>query len=329
MAIRLLLGPADIVGARFAISPLWEVTNAVRLLTQPGTGGYHAPWLASVQPELQSVDLSALMALHPPAGWVPDFMTPPPHVVSPTVERQLAEVARTPSARVKLELERTRHDQTDPAARAIIDELLADPLAGLERVCRQIADAWRVLVAPSWPRIRELVAADLAHRARIMAAHGFGAAVDDLHARVRWTGDAISVQHDARLEHAVDGAGLILQPSAFSWPSVLLVAEPGGPAILVYPARGVAVLWRIGSVAAPAALARLLGQTRARLLADLDEPRSTTALAVRHEIGGPGISAHLKALHASGLVSRRRAGHEVRYGRTSLGDGLVAGRDGD
>ena len=115
-----------------------------------------------------------------------------------------------------------------------------------------------MLVAPSWPRIRELVAADLAHRARTMAAHGFGAAVDDLHARVRWTGDAISVQDPARVEHAVAGAGLILQPSAFSWPAVIVILD-AGPAILVYPARGVAVLWRTGAVEAPAALARLLG----------------------------------------------------------------------
>src|SRR5438105_833370 len=113
MAIRLLLGPADIVSARFAISPLWEVTNAVRLLTRPAASGYHAPWLASVQPELRSVDLSAVTALHPPvSGWVPDFMTPPPRRVSPTIESQLAEVARTPLPVVTAELERTRPDQT-------------------------------------------------------------------------------------------------------------------------------------------------------------------------------------------------------------------------
>ena len=259
MSIRLRLGPADIVSARFAISPLWEVGNAVRLLTRPELSGYHEPWLASVQPELDSVDLSAVMALHPPgAGWVPDFMTPPPRRVSPTVEQQLAEVARTPLQFVTSELERARPGQTDLAARAVIDELLADPAAGLARVCAQLAEAWRVLVAPSWPRIRELVAADLAHRARIMAAHGFGAAVDDLHARVRWTGDAIAVQDPARVEHVVAGAGLILQPSAFSWPAVIVILD-AGPAILVYPARGVAVLWRTGVVEAPVALARLLG----------------------------------------------------------------------
>jgi DNA-binding transcriptional ArsR family regulator len=329
MAIRLLLGPADIVSARFAISPLWEVTNAVRLLTRPAASGYHAPWLASVQPELQSVDLSAVTALHPPvSGWVPDFMTPPPRRVSPTIESQLAEVARTPLPVVTAELERTRPDQTDPVAQAVIDELLANPAAGLERICAQLADAWRVLVEPSWPRIRELVAADLAHRARIMAAQGFGAAVDDLHARVRWTDDAILVQDPARVERAIAGAGLVLQPSAFSWPAVIVILD-AGPAILVYPARGVAVLWRTGSVEAPAALARLLGKSRARLLADLDEPRSTTALAVRHGVAASGVSAHLKALHASGLVTRRREGHEVRYVRTPLGEGLVAGRDAD
>jgi DNA-binding transcriptional ArsR family regulator len=328
VSIRLRLGPADIVSARFAISPLWEVGNAVRLLTRPELSGYHEPWLASVQPELDSVDLSAVMALHPPgAGWVPDFMTPPPRRVSPTVEQQLAEVAGTPLQLVTSELERTRPSQIDLAARAVIDELLADPAAGLARICAQLAEAWRVLVAPSWPRIRELVAADLAHRARIMAAHGFGAAVDDLHARVRWTGDAIAVQDPARVEHVVAGAGLILQPSAFSWPAVIVILDTG-PAILVYPARGVAVLWRTGSVEAPVALARLLGRTRAKLLADLDEPRSTTALALRHGLGAPGVSGHLQALHASGLVVRRREGHEVRYGRTPLGEGLVAGGDG-
>ena len=107
------------------------------------------------------------------------------------------------------------------------------------------------------------------------------------------------------------------------------MAEAGSPAILVYPARGVAVLWRAGAVEAPAALGRLLCQRRARLLADLDEPRSTSALALRHGVGAPGVSAQVQALHAAGLVHSRRAGHEVRYGRTPLGDGLVAGRDGD
>ena len=58
MAIHLRLGPADIVSTRFAISPLWEVGNAVRLLTRPALSGYHAPWLESVQPDIVMTDIS-------------------------------------------------------------------------------------------------------------------------------------------------------------------------------------------------------------------------------------------------------------------------------
>jgi DNA-binding transcriptional ArsR family regulator len=326
VAIRIVLEPSDVVGARFALSPLWETTNAVRLVTRPGDGGYHAPWLAEARAAAAAADLSALMAVHPPgAGWVPDFLTPPPRRAHPRFDHQVAEVARTPLRRVVEELSRTRPDQTDPAAAAVLDELLADPDAGRARLCSQLRDAWRLLIEPWWARLRDLLDADLAFRARMFAAEGLGATVDAIHDRVRWAAGAIDVQHDGRMEHAVRGAGLVLQPSAFSWPSVVTVLDPDGAAILVYPVRGIAGLWRSPALEPPVALARLLGPTRAKLLADLDEPRATSVLARRHDLGAPGISSHLQALHGAGLLVRRRAGHEVRYVRTPLGDALVAG----
>ncbi len=329
MAIRLELDPADVVGVRFAISPLWEVTNAVRRLTRPGDGGYHAAWIEVASGAAATADLSALTAVHPVgSGWVPDFLTPPPRVAHPRVDRQIAEVARTPVARVTAELQRTRGDQTDPAAGAVLDELLADPAAARGRLCAQLRDAWRLLIEPSWPRLRDLLDADLAFRARSLAAEGIGAAVDGIHDRLRFQDGALVIQHDDRIEHAVAGAGLVLQPSAFSWPSLVTVLDPDGPAILVYPARGVATLWREQALEPPVALARLLGATRARVLTDLDEPRATAVLARRHGLGAPGVSDHLQALHGAGLVVRRRAGHEVRYVRTPLGDALVAGHHG-
>jgi hypothetical protein len=326
MAIRMLLDPSDVVGVRFALSPIWETTNAVRLLTRPGDGGYHGPWLAAARTAAAGADLSALMAVHPPgAGWVPDFVAPPPRRAHPRFARQVEEVARTPLRRVVEELSRTRPDQTDPAAAAVLDELLADPAAGLARLCAQLHDAWRLLIEPWWPRLRDVLDADLAYRARTFAAEGLGATVDGIHDRVRWDAGAVAVQHDARIDHAVRGAGLVLQPSAFTWPSVITVVDPDGPALLVYPVRGIAGLWRASAPEPPAALARLLGATRATLLADLDEPRATSVLARRHGLGAPGVSSHLQALHGAGLLVRRRAGHEVRYVRTPLGDALVAG----
>lgn len=327
MAIRIELEPADIVAARFAISPLWEAANAVRLLTQPTADGYHAAWRAAVASRLDGADLRPLVALNPPSGWVPDFLTPPPGRIAPTIGRQLAAVARTSLRQITAELERTRGDQGDPELQAEIDALLVDPAAGRARICDLLADAWRLLIEPWWPRLRDLLDADLAHRARTIAAHGFGAAIDDLHPRIRFAGDAIVIRQEARLDHPIAGAGLVLQPSAFSWPAVIAVLAADAPAMVVYPVRGIAHLWQAGPPQPPAALARLLGRSRAQLLADLAEARSTTSLAHRHGLGAAGVSAHLQALHGAGLVQRRRSGHEVRYVRTPLGDAVVAGRE--
>ncbi len=37
------------------------------------------------------------------------------------------------------------------------------------------------------------------------------------------------------------------------------------------------------------------------------------------------VSEHLTALRETGLLDRRRIGHQVRYSRTPLGDALAAG----
>jgi hypothetical protein len=61
-------------------------------------------------------------------------------------------------------------------------------------------------------------------------------------------------------------------PSAFQWarPATIDVA-PWQPTP-IYPARGIATLWHDGAQA-PDGLVRLLGATRAAVLAGLDAPR--------------------------------------------------------
>jgi hypothetical protein len=62
------------------------------------------------------------------------------------------------------------------------------------------------------------------------------------------------------------------------------------------------------------------------VLASLDRPLATTALAGLIELSPAGTSRHLLALRDAGLVSATRHGHEVRYGRTALGSALLSGR---
>src|SRR5258706_12713150 len=98
------LGPADLLRVRFAVSPLFEIIGAARVLSGFGDEtGQHAAWLASLDPEAR-FGLEALLALHKRHGYVPDFVSPPPRSPSPGIDRQLRRVRRTPLERVRSEL---------------------------------------------------------------------------------------------------------------------------------------------------------------------------------------------------------------------------------
>ncbi|MGI5270234.1 ArsR/SmtB family transcription factor [Nonomuraea sp. CA-218870] len=76
---------------------------------------------------------------------------------------------------------------------------------------------------------------------------------------------------------------------------------------------------------APQALAAVLGRTRTRLLAELDQPASTKELAARLDLSEPGANQHLTALHRAGLASAHRTGRYVLYARTAVAETLLAG----
>jgi DNA-binding transcriptional ArsR family regulator len=97
--------------------------------------------------------------------------------------------------------------------------------------------------------------------------------------------------------------------------------DPWRPA-LIYPARGIATLWA-QAAPVPDGLVRLLGASRAAMLADLAVPRSTSELARRLSLSPATTSYHLTALRDAGLAAGRREGRSVLYARTPLGDALA------
>lgn len=324
-ATRLLVsGADDLLRCRFATSPLWETVNAARAFVDPRVRTYLRPWWEAVRDRPPAPELLALQTL---GGYSPDFICLPPARPAPRIEDQLAQVRAADPGRVAGELARSWEAQADPAARALITRMLADPARSRDRLAGQLNDAWRRLVLPWWPRVRELIEADIAYRTRLLAEHGLGHVMAGLHERVRWTGGAIVVRSRMSYVRELGGAGLVLMPSAFVWPGVAAVVDEPWQPTLMYPARGIGELLsgHAGAATPPAALARLLGRTRARLLADLGEPASTSALAARYGLSASTVSAHLAALREAGLVGKRRSGHEMRYRRTALGDALAAG----
>jgi DNA-binding transcriptional ArsR family regulator len=303
---------------------MWELMSSLRLFRDPATAALHLPWAEAVRDKLGDLDLLPLLALVPPEGYVPDFLTPPP--TSPLVrfEDELERVRSTPARQVLKELEifRTQHEGGLPAP---AEPIARHPRREVARLAQTLADYWRRAVEPFWPRILTLLSADLRHRALRLTEGGPAALFADLHPAVALDGDWLHVDQPWQGVVELNGRGLLLVPTAFSEqrPSVIAV-RPWQPT-LIYPARGVGLLWE-PEPESPPELAALMGETRARLLATLDAPRTTTELARLLDVTPGGVSQHLSALAAARLVSRRREGRAVLYARTTLGDALVSGR---
>jgi len=180
------------------------------------------------------------------------------------------------------------------------------------RAANGLAVFWRHVLADDWGSLHSAMEADLAERMRTMAGHGLGALLGSLHPVIGWTGEALTIDLGRHAEDvALGDRDLVLSPSVLNWPNVTVQACGDGPAVINYPAAGLAADARRD----PDVLARLYGDTRATLLADLAAPRSTAELSARNAVAPSTVSYHLRILHQAGLVTRRREGHFVLYQR--------------
>ncbi|RAG80998.1 ArsR family transcriptional regulator [Streptacidiphilus pinicola] len=322
--LTLQFSAQDLARIRFARSPLSEAVHSVRALKDPGGHAVHLPWARRTRALLTDRQpgfalLSALVQV--PGSYIPDFLTPVPESGSPSLDEQVDALVRTPAAIVRADLERLAGPRATP-----VEALHRDPTAGLERLADELHGYWELAVAPHWPRLARLLDGEILRRARLMADGGAAALFADLHPMVRWEGGLLHVDH-RRYHHdrtLAAGQGLVLIPSVFVWPECFSQTNPPRQPGLIHPARGVACLWESDSATAPDGLARVLGRSRAVLLAALDTPRSTSELATRVGMPAPTVSHHLKALHAAGLTTADRVGRSVLYLRTPAADLLFA-----
>ncbi|MEV4255910.1 DUF5937 family protein [Spirillospora sp. NPDC049652] len=324
MGFEVVLIQQDLLHCRFAVSPAWETWQAVRTLTDPRRQPFHLPWLRTARPRADRLDLRPLRALQVPAGYVPDFVSPAPRLPVPDIEDELDQVRRTSSRVVVTELTRCLEGQRDRGAREQIKALLRDPAAAREKIAALLRTCWTELVRPDWPRVLAVLEDDIAFHARRIAESGLGPVLNTIHSTFSFSDGVLRIEGRYNARYDLAGSGIILRPSAFAWPdAVLTLGTAGAEPTLIYPARGVGDLWLPQSPNATDALARLIGRTRAALLAGLDQPATTTALARRHALSPSGASAHLTVLRDAGLLRSRRQGREVLYSRTPLGQAVL------
>jgi DNA-binding transcriptional ArsR family regulator len=337
VVLRIEVRNEDLTMSRFALSPLWELTQALRLLAGGPRQRDEAvlrPWLLRARDRYQRLaretDLGVIDALNPP-GWGADFLAPVPASVHSTIGELLDQVRSTPADQAQREVAvaLSRQPRVEPRVERI---LTSDRAAGY--VADVLAAAWRALLEPEWRTLRAICERDVVYRAGQLASRGWAAALTDLHADLSWRKGRIELSRwpagdstDARADDDADlgGRGLLFIPSVFIWPRLALSLDPPWPPALIYPARGVSALWeQPGRTGPGTALHRLLGGSRAAILLALEDPASTTQLAATLGQSLGGIGDHLAVLREAGLVARARSGRSVLYRRTPVGDALAA-----
>lgn len=341
--IRIGLTNEQLASARFAVSPLQQLSDALFWLQASGTPGN---WLTRrwevVSPAARSI-LTDLVDPGTPS--VPDFLSPFPHSDRPSVADELASVRATPLEQLLRELPWTL--QIGPVqtcyarSRGLTPEVMdrrrklpsrasvaaydGDRKALLEPVAVALEEAWGVLLAPCWPRLLTVLETDIQFRLQQIAKGGTRAAVLDL-VDGEWDGTMVTVPARIKVDVAARRGAVVLAPSVFLGGRVPL-AVLSGPTFhdnyLGYPCRGRAAItgpFATGvSEETESGELDIVGRTRGRVLAALTQPQCGRAVAARLGLSPATVSYHLGRLHRGGLVDRRRVGKEVVYALSDRG----------
>jgi len=315
VAVVMHIGADDWRLVRFAVSPLHETTGALRLVRRVLDGQLvpTRPWEVFAVRRAGQLPLGPLLALLPAGSWNPDVLNPPPQGPRADLADELSQVAAVDPDILAGELARCLAGQ----GRAVPQ---ASPTTQREQIVGLLELAWRELLLPQWSRLQDVLAADVAVRGTALAAGGLAAVLADLHPQVRLVGASILVGITHTADVALDGRGLTLLPTTWGGGVGAMWDPPWQPA-LTYPARGTSAK---PVDLASAGLSRLLGSTRAALLAALTDPATTSGLASRCQVPLSTVSDHLAALRAVGLTTAHRVGHAVQHQRTDLGDALLS-----
>ncbi|MDH6223085.1 helix-turn-helix domain-containing protein [Streptomyces sp. MJP52] len=331
--IELTVDAAGLARSRFAVSPLHEVVATLLPWgLQPAPGA--DPWVARARRVLRRAHLPLLseLALDGP-GYVPDFLTPYPCGPSPTVEEELERVRCTPPRRVLGELEALRVGRpcSGLAGSGLPEGVRRAMMRGGAHVARQAADElrryWELAFAPHWEAAKAVLDAEVGRCAGMLAGHGAARLFNSLHPAVEWAGGTLRVEGGLRI--ALPVPMVVVVPSIVApRPGVGVdpTREEDRPPTLIYPVRDRVVVDAIAPAVPSAEIARLLGPTRAGLLAALTRPASTAQLAARYFLSPATVSYHLGVLHRAGLVTRARSGRSVLYRRTPEGSRLARNR---
>jgi DNA-binding transcriptional ArsR family regulator len=291
-------------------APLMELTLAAASLRRGDP--LFAGWRRRTLPHA----VGPLLDLVPATAKGPLFLDPP----SQSVDEGLEQVRSTPTSVVRTELRRVLAPDERPQPWV---RLLADgDRETFQALVNAVGAGHEHLVGPSWERIRAGFHAEQAWRGRVLAEQGLRATLAGLVDGARWQGTTLEIDRPGDVEVHLDGRGLTLLPSVFWTGRPLIGMYPDGN-VLVYPA--ITPLPLLDEPSPEDALAALLGRSRAAVLEQLTQPRTTTDLALGLGLAKSSVSEHATTLRNSRLIITRRDGKAVWHACTPLGLSLING----
>ncbi|RIV34475.1 ArsR/SmtB family transcription factor [Micromonospora radicis] len=318
----------DILRTRVApaANPVWEVVLSLHLLPERGRDPLLSGWRREVMRDLRrqedAAGLRLLLALNPPRGYFPDFLTPYESVDG--FEAGMEAVRRTPVSLLQRDLTLLGNARNLPAGAGALARGEPDALAHLTTAMGRYRE---LALGPYWTRVQAAVEADRARRARAMLDGGIEGLLTGLRPGVRWDSGVLEIpDYPSSRELHLQGRGLLLVPSFFCANTPVALVDPKLPPVLVYPVD------RLGGLAPDearepdadrAALAALLGRTRAAVLAASDDGCSTGELARRLHISPAAASQHATVLRNAGLLVSHRDRNTVLHTLTPLGRAIL------
>ncbi|WP_433875836.1 ArsR/SmtB family transcription factor [Sinomonas atrocyanea] len=319
----------DLTRVRFEASPLWETVTSLRAL-QAGTP-LHRPWVTEARRRITASGdplarehLRLLTTLVQPQGFIADSLTPTPERGDSFADA-LNAVAAVPGELWLRDLGYLERRKPTGTILATLEELRADIDAAVPRIVAALRWYWATAVEPYWPRLRSVLLADIDSRLDELSHYGIQEVFKTLHPSVRPTETGLEITRGCEATDLPEpGSGLILVPNAFVWPNTLVLNIAPFVPTITYAPRGVGRLWEATRETRESPISRLLGRTRAQILAQLDVPMTTTQLACALDLAAGTVNAHLKVLAESGLTEPVRAGREVFYQRGRVGEELLA-----
>jgi DNA-binding transcriptional ArsR family regulator len=316
--IVLGLDAATLGRVRLAPSPTFEVLAWLKLVASGRRHPVFGDPGASARFAMREPDVALLgeVVSAPHAGYTPDFLTPAPPAErhANVLGAQLETVRVTPEHRIADEIDQRFGGRAPDSVRNAMES---------GALARQAADGlrtfWRHTIADRWNTIAAALAVDVFDRSTTMSAAGVGTVLQSLDPAMGWDGDVLRIDTPWDFRTRLTDADLVLTPFALGWPRLWTQLENMHDATVFYPGAG------IGSATRPRSrgLPRLMGATRARLLQDLELPRSTAELSTRHRLAPATVSYHLGVLHDAGLVMRSRHRRLVLYRRSEQAAGLL------